>query len=67
VLLVFRHAECGTELGSYGECPACAVVVPVADVLMLPGPGLDPDPANPVSRALLKPKRLLQPIAVDQV
>ncbi|MGC0340446.1 hypothetical protein RKD20_005480 [Streptomyces sp. SLBN-8D4] len=34
---------------------------------MVPGPGLDPDPANPVSRALLRPKRLLQPIAVDQV
>ncbi|EDY54453.1 conserved hypothetical protein [Streptomyces sviceus ATCC 29083] len=67
VLRVFRHAECGTELGSYGECPACAIVVPVAEVLMVPGPGLDPDPADPVSRALLKPKRLLQPIAVDQV
>lgn len=67
VLRVFQHAECGTELGSYGERPACAVVVPVEDVLMLPGPGLDPDPANPVSRALPQPKRLLQPIAVDQV
>jgi DNA-binding HxlR family transcriptional regulator len=67
VLLVFQHAECGTELGSYGECPACQVVVPAEDVLMLPGPGLDPDPANPVSRALLKPKRLLEPLAVDQV
>lgn len=67
VLLVFQHAECGTELGSYGECPACATVVPVEDVLMLPGPGLDPDPANPVSRALRRPKRLLQPVVVDQV
>ncbi|MEU6355718.1 helix-turn-helix domain-containing protein [Streptomyces sp. NPDC047072] len=66
VLRVFRHAECGTEIGSYGECPACAVVVPAEDVLMLPGPGLDPDPADPVARALLKPKRLLEPIAVDQ-
>ena len=67
VLLVFQHADCGTELGSYGECPACATVVPVEDVLMLPGPGLDPDPPNPVSRALRKPKRLLQPLVVDQV
>lgn len=67
VLRVFRHAECGTELGSYGECPACGIVVPVEDVLMVPGPGLDPDPADPVSRALLRPKRLLQPIAIDQV
>ncbi|WP_053853300.1 helix-turn-helix domain-containing protein [Streptomyces sp. NRRL B-24085] len=66
-LRTFHHAECGTELGSWGECPACATVVPVADVLMVPGPGLDPDPADPVSRALLQPRRLLQPITVDQV
>ncbi|MGI5375721.1 winged helix-turn-helix transcriptional regulator [Streptomyces sp. CA-251387] len=61
-LRYFRHADCGTELGPYGECPACGTVVPVEDVLMEPGPGLDPDPADPVSRALLKPKRLLQPV-----
>ncbi|MDQ1070292.1 winged helix-turn-helix transcriptional regulator [Streptomyces canus] len=67
VLRTFQHTECGTEIGSYGECPACARVVPVEEVLMLPGPGLDPHPADPVSRALLKPKRLLQPVVVDQV
>ena len=61
-LRYFRHATCGTELGPYGECPACATVVPVEDVLMEPGPGLDPDPADPVSRALLRPRRLLQPL-----
>ncbi|WP_043731172.1 winged helix-turn-helix transcriptional regulator [Streptomyces zinciresistens] len=61
-LRVFRHVSCGTELGSYGECPHCATVVPVADVLMEPGPGLDPEPADPVSRALLTPRRLLQPL-----
>ncbi|MFI9763985.1 winged helix-turn-helix transcriptional regulator [Streptomyces sp. NPDC051963] len=66
-LRIFRHAECGTELGSYGECSACGTVVPVPDVDMLPGPGLDPAPADPVSRALLKPKRLLQPIETDPV
>jgi len=31
------------------------------------GPGLDPDPADPVSRALLKPRRLLQPLETGQV
>ncbi|NEY36190.1 transcriptional regulator [Streptomyces sp. PRKS01-65] len=64
-LRIFRHADCGTEIGSYGECAACGTVVPVADVEMVPGPGLDPDPADPVSRALLKPKRLLQPLVVE--
>ncbi|WP_329338778.1 helix-turn-helix transcriptional regulator [Streptomyces sp. NBC_00663] len=63
----FRHVDCGTELGPYGECAACGTVVPVEDVLMEPGPGLDRDPADPVSRALLKPKRLLQPLETGQV
>lgn len=63
----FRHAACGTELGSVGECPACGGLVPVEDVEMLPGPGLDPDPADPVSRELLKPRRLLQPVEIDPV
>ncbi|MGW0082390.1 winged helix-turn-helix transcriptional regulator [Streptomyces sp. NPDC003393] len=66
-LRVFRHADCGTELGPYGECPACGTGVPVPDVLMEPGPGLDPHPADPVSRALLRPKRLLQPLQTDPV
>ncbi|MBO4260828.1 transcriptional regulator [Streptomyces griseorubiginosus] len=58
----YRHADCGTELGTYGECPACGTLVPVADVLMVPEPGLSQDPADPVSKALLKPKRLLEPV-----
>ncbi|WEO97193.1 helix-turn-helix domain-containing protein [Streptomyces sp. FXJ1.172] len=58
----FCHVSCGTELGPYGECPACGVVVPARDVVMEPGPALDPDPADPVSRVLLKPKRLLEPL-----
>jgi len=66
-LRYFRHADCGTDLGPYGECPACGTIVPLKDVLMLPGPDLDPDPADPVSRALLRPKRLLQPIETDQM
>jgi hypothetical protein len=35
----------------------------VPDVEMLPGPGLAPDP---VSRALLQPKRLLQPVVTER-
>ena len=61
-LRYFRHADCGTELGPYGECPVCGGVVPAEDVVMVPGTGLDPNPTDPVSRALLKPKRLLEPI-----
>ncbi|MWA11347.1 winged helix-turn-helix transcriptional regulator [Streptomyces sp. BA2] len=63
----FRHAECGTELGLVGECPACGILVPVEDVEMVPGPGLDPDPSDPVSRALLAPRRLLTAVETDPV
>ncbi|MGW1163116.1 winged helix-turn-helix transcriptional regulator [Streptomyces sp. NPDC002513] len=68
-LRTFRHATCGTEreLGPYGECPDCGTAVPVPDIDMVPGPGLDPNPADPVSRALLKRKRLLQPIEAEPV
>ncbi|MFG2647210.1 winged helix-turn-helix transcriptional regulator [Streptomyces sp. NPDC048436] len=58
-LRYFHHAACGTELGVVGECPGCGILVPVEDVEMTPGPGLDQDPADPVSRALLTPRRLL--------
>lgn len=66
-LRAFRHAGCGTEeeLGPYGECPACGTVVPLPDVEMVPGPALDREPADPVSRALLKPRRLLQPLETE--
>lgn len=63
----FRHANCGTELGPYGECAPCGTIVPLPDVEMVPGPGLDPDPADPVSRALLRPKRMLEPIETAPV
>jgi DNA-binding HxlR family transcriptional regulator len=68
-LLVFRHATCGTEkeLGPYGECPACGTFVPVPDVEMVPGPGLDRIPADPVGQALLRPKRLLEPLETEAV
>ncbi|MFG2145142.1 winged helix-turn-helix transcriptional regulator [Streptomyces sp. NPDC048696] len=62
----FHHAECGTELGAYGECPACGVAVAPRDVEMRPGDGLNPDPEDPVSRALLAPRRLLQPLDTER-
>jgi DNA-binding HxlR family transcriptional regulator len=64
-LRYFRHASCDTELGPYGECPTCGAVVPVEDVDMVPGPGLDPEPSDPVSRVLLHRRRLLEPVVTD--
>ncbi|GHJ36577.1 ArsR family transcriptional regulator [Streptomyces sp. TS71-3] len=63
-LRTFHHVACGTELGVHGECPECRIFVPVEDVEMRPGPGLEQEPANPVSRALLRPRRFLQPVDV---
>ncbi|WNI24601.1 helix-turn-helix domain-containing protein [Streptomyces sp. ITFR-16] len=64
---VFVHAACGTELGAYGECPACALPVPPEDVEMRPGAGLDTETGNPVARALRAPRRLLLPLEADRV
>ncbi|MZD03724.1 transcriptional regulator [Streptomyces sp. SID5785] len=61
----FRHAACGTPLGVLGDCPVCGGLVPLEEVEMLPGEGLDPDPADPVSRVLLSPRRLLEPVVIE--
>ncbi|WP_425833302.1 winged helix-turn-helix transcriptional regulator [Streptomyces fractus] len=64
----FQHAVCGTPLGAVGECVKCGGgPVEPEDVEMLPGAGLDPDPADPVSRVLLEPRRLLQPVVTEPV
>ncbi|MER5441380.1 helix-turn-helix domain-containing protein [Streptomyces sp. NPDC002790] len=63
----FRHATCGTELGVAGECATCGGLAPLEEVEMRPGAGLDPDPVDPVSRALLAPRLLLQPLVVEAV
>jgi DNA-binding HxlR family transcriptional regulator len=60
----FRHADCGAELGPYGECPSCRMAVAPGQVEMVPGPDLDPFPSDPVSQALLRPKRLLEPLVI---
>ena len=58
----FLHAGCGTRLDQAGRCPACETGVPPEDVEMRPGPGADPAPADAVSRALLRPRMLLEPL-----
>ncbi|WP_329457714.1 winged helix-turn-helix transcriptional regulator [Streptomyces sp. NBC_01497] len=64
-LRAFVHADCGAELGGYGQCPACGDVVPVSDVVLMPCERLDKNPDNPVSRALLRPHRLLTPLDIN--
>ena len=62
----YRHASCGTELGPGAACPACRVVPAAADVLVVPrATGGSPGRTDPVSAAMGRPRRLLEPLAVD--
>ncbi|MEV0849479.1 helix-turn-helix domain-containing protein [Streptomyces sp. NPDC049954] len=61
----FRHRDCGTPIGVWGECPQCGRAVALEEIDMVPGPGLDPDPRDPVSRVLLAPRPLLEPVVTE--
>jgi DNA-binding HxlR family transcriptional regulator len=62
---VFLHAACGAELTAVGACVECGMVPAAEDVLTRPGPGRDPARRDdPVSRALRRPRRLLEPLNV---
>lgn len=61
---VFHHVSCGATLDRYAACPDCGVTPPPEDLEVRPGPGIDAYRADdPVSRALLKPHRLLTPLS----
>jgi DNA-binding HxlR family transcriptional regulator len=63
---IFCHAACGTPLGPSAVCPSCGGQVPPEDLVVRPGPGAGrPARDDPVSRALRRPHRLLQPLFAD--
>src|ERR1700761_3206747 len=60
---VFRHAIDDGPVTASGACQTCGQDVPVADLMVTPGPRLAPAaPDDPVSQALKTPHRLLEPI-----
>jgi DNA-binding HxlR family transcriptional regulator len=59
---VYTHTACGTALVD-GHCPACGISPPADDIVMQPAERRDPE-ADPVTRALERPHRLLEPLAV---
>lgn len=63
---VFRHADDDAPVAADGRCTGCGVPVPVGDTLVTPGPGLAPATAedDPVTAALARPHRLLQPLLI---
>ena len=61
---LITHAACGTTVDAAGACPACGIKVGLADLAVAPGPGLaGVTPADPVSVALSRPHRMLEPLA----
>ncbi|MFD7319729.1 winged helix-turn-helix transcriptional regulator [Streptomyces sp. NPDC059875] len=63
---VFRHADDDAPIDGDGRCTGCGAPVPVGDILVTPGPGLAPaaEDDDPVTTALARPHRLLQPLLI---
>ncbi|THV29517.1 winged helix-turn-helix transcriptional regulator [Glycomyces paridis] len=59
---LFRHAECGGDLLPSTDCVRCGPLHP-GDIEMYPGPG--PKRDDPVSRAMNRPRRLLEPLVPE--
>jgi len=61
---LYRHASDNGETTVDGTCPACGGTPPVADLVLVPGPGWFPTPGKSdlVTAALAAPHRLLTPI-----
>ena len=59
----YRHADCGGVIGPDRVCQRCARVPDVADLIAHPPQRpRDPHRDDPVSRALRRPHRMLEPI-----
>jgi DNA-binding HxlR family transcriptional regulator len=61
---LFRHTACDTVVDATGHCAVCDVTPAPADLVTLPGPGLEPPepPVSPISAALRAPHQLLTPL-----
>jgi DNA-binding HxlR family transcriptional regulator len=60
----YRHAACDAELGAGAVCPACGVTPAPEDVLVVPRADAAPGRTDPVSAAMRRPRRLLEPVEV---
>jgi len=59
---IYSHI-CGSVLDAAGYCPECDVTPPPGDVISAPDPDRPGRRTDPVSLALRKPQRLLQPVS----
>jgi DNA-binding HxlR family transcriptional regulator len=58
----YLHAGCGGAIGQDRHCERCDQVPDVADLIAHPPRPRDPSREDPVSRALRRPHRMLEPI-----
>lgn len=58
----FSHSVCGTRLEPSGACPTCGVTPGPEEILMQRRRRRGPARDDPVTRALLEPHRLLEPL-----
>lgn len=65
-LRILRHVGCDVDLDATGRCAGCGAVPPVRELEIRPGPGVvrGRRRSDPVSVALRKPHRLLEPLAI---
>ncbi len=63
---LFTHGDDGGTLDADSRCAICGQTVAVADTVVVPGPGFHNDERrhDPVSQALGRPRRLLEPVRV---
>jgi DNA-binding HxlR family transcriptional regulator len=61
----YRHAACDAELGPGAVCPSCGIAPEPEDVLVVPRGEDGPGRTDPVSAALRRPRRLLEPVEVS--
>lgn len=59
---LFVHLPCDTEIDEAGGCPHCGARPGPAELEMRPGPALVDRRRDAVSRALLAPHRMLDPL-----
>jgi DNA-binding HxlR family transcriptional regulator len=65
---LYAHTACGATVDAAGICPTCGVTVDPADLTVAPGPGLaGENAADPVSIALSRPHRMLEPLDTRSV
>jgi DNA-binding HxlR family transcriptional regulator len=61
---LFEHAADGGRIDQRGQCAACGTPPSAADIIVLPGPGLEPAAGDDgwVAEVLTRPHRLLEPL-----